>query len=111
MKQTKNGSGKLASVPKPNGAPQIHGTFSKRLAAMEEFLREHLAFVPFHNQQGRDNRQRVVLAWDGLRATVRKPVKDLPPPTPAELEQALVGFSEDMRSILLSAGITAKPPF
>jgi hypothetical protein len=106
----KHGKGTGTKV-KSNGAPTPTIDFGARLAAMEDFLRRHLPFVPFHNQQGRDNKQRVVLAWDGLRAVARKSVAGLPPPTPTELEQALVGFSEDLRSVLLQAGVTEKPPF
>jgi hypothetical protein len=103
---------KSAKSKKPQSTTNTASVnFSKRLQAMEAFLLEHLPFLEFACSQDRPNKQRLVLVWDGLKIVAYKKLAGLPVATAEELEQALVGFREDLMVVCLMAGIKEKAPF
>ena len=72
--------------------------FYERVAEIENLLRARMPALPLANRK-RQNTQRVVLGWDGMRVILLKP-SDAPGPSPAELDFAVDGLYEDIMLFL-----------
>jgi hypothetical protein len=72
--------------------------FAIGLPNLEVALRVLLPSVPISNG-AREKRQRAYFIWNGSHVVCGKAV-DLPPPTDAEVKEALTGLLDDVRQVL-----------